>query len=154
MKWILVPKILLPAILLSITSVFISWGEKKEDINALKNTLINLEKKSWDAWQQHDAKFYSQFLSSDHKEVGAGGVAGKKDVVELVGSGLCKVSSYSTDQFSFAMIDENVAVLTYHASQETVCNNKVPSPVWVASIYVKRKGHWENVVYQQSVAQK
>lgn len=40
----------------------------------LKKALIELETKSWEAWKNCDGKFFPQFLSDDHVEVGFGGV--------------------------------------------------------------------------------
>src|SRR4051794_28666771 len=41
--------------------------------NTLEDTLIALEKKSWEAWKNRDGKFFDEFLSDDHLEVGFGG---------------------------------------------------------------------------------
>lgn len=47
---------------------------RTKDYNAtLKETLINLEKLSWEAWKKRDGKFFHEFLSDDHVEVGSSG---------------------------------------------------------------------------------
>jgi hypothetical protein len=121
------------------------------DISAIKENLIKLEKQSWEAWKNRDAKFFQDFLSDDHVEVGFFGVDNKSDVVATVGSPACVVRSYSVDQFKVALLDTNTALLTYHAAQETACHDKpVPSPVWVSSLYIKRGDRWLNVFYQQT----
>jgi hypothetical protein len=120
---------------------------------ALEDTLIALEKKSWGAWKNRDAKFFDAFLSDDHLEVGYGGLANKAAVVNMVGSSVCAVKSYTVDKFKCTQIDTNVAVLNYYATQDTVCYGKpVPSPVWVTSLFVKRGERWVNVLYQHSEA--
>lgn len=43
--------------------------------DALKDSLITLEKESWRAWQQCDGAFSQKFLSDDHVEVGFRGVS-------------------------------------------------------------------------------
>ncbi len=122
-----------------------------QDSTALKDKLINLEKQSWEAWKDHDAKFYQDFLSDDHVEIGPDGISTKADVVKLVGSGRCKVTSYSIDGFQCKMLDVNTALLTYHARQQTSCGTfLVPSQAMVSSIYVKHGDKWLNAVYQQS----
>ena len=55
--------------------------------NSLEAELITIERASWVAWQTHDGKFFQNFLSDDHVEVGAGGIATKAQVVGYV-SGL------------------------------------------------------------------
>ena len=119
----------------------------------LEDTLIALEKKSWEAWKNRDGKFFDEFLSDDHLEVGFGGLANKAAVVNMVGSPVCTVKSYTVDKFKCTRIDTNVAVLNYYAAQDTVCYSKpVPSPVWVTSLFVKRGERWVNVLYQHSEA--
>jgi hypothetical protein len=120
---------------------------------ALEDTLIALEKKSWEAWKDRDGKFFDEFLSDDHLEVGFGGIANKAAVVNMVGSPVCNVKSYTVDKFKCTQIDTDVAILNYYAAQDTVCYGKpVPSPVWVTSLFVKRGGRWVNVLYQHSEA--
>ncbi len=123
------------------------------DHMAVKEALIKLEKQSWEAWRKRDGKFFQEFLSEDHVEVGFGGIATKAQVVAFVTSPVCVIKSYSVDRFELTMFDANSALLTYHASQDTTCNGRaVPSPVWASSFYVKRGDRWLNVLYQQTQA--
>jgi hypothetical protein len=134
-----------------------SWGfgRAQADKDALRDTLINLEKQSWVAWQGHDGRFFQSFLSDDHIEVGFGGLTNKATVVGGVASPICVVKSYVVDKFELTVFDTNTALLNYHAAQDTTCNGTpVPSPVWVSSLYVKRNGHWLNVLYQQTQTNK
>ena len=125
--------------------------ETKADQAVLKEALVKLEKQSWEAWKNRDGKFYQDFLSNDHVELGSRGPFGKSTVVNFVGSPACQVKSYGVDHFELTTFDANTALLTYHAAQETTCSGKaVPSPVWVSSLYVKRDGRWLNALYQQT----
>ncbi|HMF58046.1 MAG TPA: nuclear transport factor 2 family protein [Pyrinomonadaceae bacterium] len=121
--------------------------------NALKETLVNLENQSWEAWKKRDGNFFQNFLSDDHVEVGFGGATNKAAVVAFVGSPVCVINSYKLDHFELTVFDANTALLTYHAEQDTKCGGQsVPSPVWVSSLYVKRGGRWLNALYQQTQA--
>jgi hypothetical protein len=121
----------------------------------LEEELVKLEKQSWAAWKNHDGKFFENFLSDDHVELGIGGPANKAQVVKSVASGMCEVKDYTLKNFALQMLAENVALLTYYESQETTCGgNAVPSPCWVSSLYMKRDGRWRNVAYQQTQAAK
>jgi len=125
----------------------------RSDNKSLKETLVNLEKQSWMAWKNRDGKFFQDFLSDDHVEVGFGGPANKALVVGFVGSPACVVKSYSVDRFELTVFDSHTALLTYHAVQDTTCGGKpVPSPAWVSSLYVKRGNSWLNALYQQTPA--
>jgi hypothetical protein len=127
----------------------------KTDKAAIKETLTRLEKQSWEAWKNHDGKFFNEFLSDDHVEMGFQGPNDKATVVKGVASGACSVKSYTVDKFEVAMLDTNTALLTYHAAQDTTCGGKaVPSPVWASSLFMKRGDRWYNVLYQQSPAPK
>ena len=121
------------------------------DNSALKETLVNMEKKSWIAWKDRDGKFFQEFLSDDHVELGFGGPTDKATVVKFVASPVCVVNSYTVDRFQLTVLDANTALLVYHAAQDTTCGgNKVPSPVWVSSLYIKRGDRWWNAAYQQT----
>ena len=118
---------------------------------ALKEALVAREKASWQAWKARDGKFFQDFLSDDHVEVGFNGVANKATVVAGVASPVCVVRSYTVDRFELTVFDPNTALLTYYADQDTTCGqNPVPHPVWVSSLYVKRGGRWWNAAYQQT----
>lgn len=119
----------------------------------LKETLVTLEKQSWEAWQKRDGKFFQHFLTDDHVEVGFGGLTNKATVVAGVGSPNCVVKNYSVEKFQLTSFDAKTALLNYYAQQDTTCNGvTVPSPVWVSSLYVKRGGKWVNALYQQTQA--
>ena len=125
------------------------------DNSALKQTLIDLEKQSWEAWKKRDGKFFQDFLSDDHVEVGFNGTATKPQIVAFVGSPICTVKSYSVDKFQLTIFDARTALLTYHAAQDTTCNGAaVPSPVWVSSLFIKRGNRWLNSFYQQTQTSK
>jgi hypothetical protein len=123
---------------------------ESSDKATIKEQLIKLEKQSWEAWKNRDGKFFQDFLSDDHVEVGFGGVSNKGEIVSFVGNPVCTVKSYQLDQFELKMLDKNTALLTYREAQDTVCHNPVPSPCWVSSLYMKRGDRWLNVLYQQT----
>ena len=122
-----------------------------DDNAALKEELVGLEKKSWEAWKARDGKFFQDFLSEDHVELGAYGVSHKAEIVKFVGSPACTVKSYDVSDFACTLLNKETALLTYRAAQDTFCTKQVPSPCWVSSLYVKRDGRWQNAVYQQTV---
>jgi hypothetical protein len=140
---------------LTVLSFTVHAENETNESTALKEQLVKMEKQSWVAWQNHDGKFFQNFLSDDHVEVGFGGVTSKADVVAGVVSPVCQVKSYSVDHFELKLLDKDTALLTYHEKQDTTCNgNIVPSPCWVSSLYMKRGDRWVNVVYQQTAIAK
>jgi len=124
---------------------------ENESESALKEKFIKLEKLSWEAWKNHDGKFFQDFLSDDHVEIGFSGVADKSAVVAMVSGSTCNVQSYSVDKFRVSIFGGNTALVTYYADQTTTCNGKpAPRPVWASSLYQKRGDRWLNVSYQQT----
>jgi uncharacterized protein DUF4440 len=88
-----------------------SFGQAKNGSSAaLKETLVSLEKQSWEAWKDRDGKFYQSFLSDDHQEIGAGGVTTKSQIVPFVGSNACVVKSYSVDSFAITVFNKSTAL--------------------------------------------
>lgn len=127
----------------------------EREFNGVKEALINLEKQSWEAWKKRDGKFFEEFLSDDHVEVGFSGTATKAQVVAVVGNPHYEVKDYSLDRFELTMFSADTALLIYHAAQDTTCNGvTVPSPVWVSSLYIKRGECWLNAFYQQTQTRK
>jgi hypothetical protein len=110
-----------------------------------------LETRSWQAWQGHDAAFFEQFLSDDHVEVHAPGIAGKAAVIAGVRSPACVVKTYALGPISSTRVSADAFLLTYRAEQDTSCGSqRVPSPVWATSLYARRDGRWVNVMYQHT----
>src|ERR1041385_2296595 len=106
---------------LSVLVIALAIAAKREPVDeaALKEHLVKLEKQSWEAWKNRDGKFFQNFLSDDHVEVGFGGVASKKEVVEIVGSPVCTVKSYKLDHFQLKLLDHDTALLIYCEAQDT-----------------------------------
>ena len=137
------------AVALALASSSVGADAKLNTDQALEQRLIALEKQSWVAWQAMDAKFWGRFLSDDHVELnGFVGATGKKQVIEGIVSGACKVNSYAVDHFTFRRFSATTALLVYRAEQNTSCGGfKVPSPVWATSLYQLRGGRWQNILY-------
>jgi hypothetical protein len=118
-----------------------------------RTSIRDLETRSWIAWKNHDAAFFERFLAFDHVEVHADGIAGKAAVIEVVRSPACVVQDYSIGPLSMVPVSADTVLVTYRAEQNTACGtDRVPSPVWATSLYVKRDGRWVNVLYQHTPA--
>ena len=72
--------------------------------------------------EKRDGKFFQEFLSDDHVEVGLRGTATKAQVVAFVDSPRCEVKSYSIDSFQLTMFDSQygVAYLSRRANTQRV----------------------------------
>jgi hypothetical protein len=113
--------------------------------------LIDLEKRSWAAWQKKkDLAFWERHLSADHVEMdGPDGPQDRTYVLKGVANRACAVDSYALDRFTFRRFDADTAMLVYHASQEFACGGKrIPNVGWVTSLYQRRNGRWQNVLFE------
>ena len=115
--------------------------------------LIALERQSWLAWQKKDLAFWERHLSADHVEIdGPDGPQDRTYVLKGVANRACAVASYALDRFTFRELDADTAMLVYHAAQEFACGDKrIPNVGWVTSLYQRRNGRWENVLFQHMV---
>ena len=61
------------------------------------------------------------------------------------------LEDYALSDFRLTVFGQTTALLTYRAAQDTVCGTqKVPSPVWATSLYIKREGRWVNALYSHT----
>ena len=116
---------------------------------SIKNEIIALEKQAWESWKNKDIDFFKTLLAEDAISVNSGGVFDKPQILEFYAS--CEVKSYSLDDFKFRMLDKNSALITFKAKQNANCDGeKNPSNVRVSSVYVKRNGKWQNMLYMET----
>jgi hypothetical protein len=116
----------------------------------VEQALIAQEKASWVAWQKQDLAFWRRHLSGDHVEIdGPNGPQDRDYVLSGVANRKCAVASYNVDNFTFRRLGADGAMLVYHAVQEFACGDRrIPNAGWVTSIYQRRNGRWENVLFE------
>lgn len=104
--------------------------------------LIALEKAGWEAWKTKDAAWLKANIAEDFMLVGHSKNYTKDQYITTLVTG-CQVERYSLDSFTVRLLDENVAQLTYAASQLAVCDGKPSDPKVRAIVtYVRRGGKW------------
>jgi hypothetical protein len=122
-------------------------------VHSLEAQLVEREKESWAAWQNKDVAFWQRHLSADHVEIdGPDGPQDRNYVLKGVADRTCAVASYKIDQFTFRPLGADAAMLVYRAEQEFACGDKhVANVGWVTSLYARRNGRWENVLFEHLV---
>ena len=72
---------------LIVSAISTGFADQTAPINeaALKEELVKMEKQSWEAWKNRDGKFFQEFLSEDHVEVGFGDRAHPRRLSSLPG---------------------------------------------------------------------
>ncbi len=116
--------------------------------------LIEIEKSLWAGWAAADPKPFEKHVAKDGVNmVPFGFTFGKEALVKDIGSGECKVASYSIGDVRVTRPADKVAILTYSAIQDAVCGDyRPPAKVHATSVYVKKDGEWKNAVYAETPA--
>ena len=113
-----------------------------------EDPLIQLERRSWEAWKVQDADFWAHYLSDDHIEMGYSGPASKAAVVGMIRAKICHVASYKLEKMAVRYFSRTSALVTYRSTQDASCGKtKVPAVAWASSLFEKRNGRWVNTYY-------
>lgn len=82
---------------------------------------------------------------------GARSAVGRDAIVKEITSHNCEMKSFAFQDATLRMLGANVALLTYTATQDTMCvKDRLPPKVLATSIRVKQKGNWMQVHYQET----
>jgi hypothetical protein len=149
----MLPRITFPAVvLLAVASVLAPKSLVAQD--DLVQTLSTIEKTLWEAWKSHDAGPFHLYLADNSVTISAGGIeAGKQTVIESIENSTCDVKGFSFSDWAVHQVSKNVAILTYRATQDAVCDGeKIAEKVVVGAVYVRQDGKWLSTSYQETPA--
>lgn len=123
------------------------------DDEATKKLIIGLETKTWELAQKRDVKDLAALVADDYQDVGEFGVWDKQKSVQSNAEPGFELSKFSLDHFRFTRLAPTVVLLTYEAKQTGSSDGKpLPSPLFISSVWVNRKGKWLSVLYQDTPA--
>lgn len=148
-------KIFMIMMIAAIASPFAAGQKKtsKDTNNSVEAQLISLEKQAAEAFREKNISFFQSYLSNDVVGIAPTGRVGKSEVINMISSMDCKVSSLSMDSFEAKMIGKDTAVLTYKTTQDITCGGKKEPPaVWCWTLFVKDEGKWRAVFHQETPA--
>lgn len=138
---------------LGATVLFAQSAMKSSRKAATEHKIQKLETSLWQAWKDHNARPFDEYLTGDSIDLGSTHNRGKTDIVKEITSHSCKVTSFSLSGFAYLWLDANSLIITYTGMQEGSCNgNKLPAKVNASSVWVKRGGKWMNPFHQESPA--
>ena len=92
----------------------------------LKEEIVAIEKASWKALADHDAKAYGDTMTDDAIEVTAQGevVMGRQKIMADIGSSPCNVKSFDLADTKLRQLSPDIAILTYNLTQDVTCDGK------------------------------
>lgn len=119
----------------------------------LKEELLALEKGSWKAYANHDAKAYSDTMTEDAIVAGSSGdvMKGSKAILADLSNNPCDVKSFDLADTKLRQLSPDVALLTYNLTQDVTCGGgKLPVKAFVTAVYVRQGGKWRWASYQET----
>jgi uncharacterized protein (TIGR02246 family) len=119
----------------------------------LKDEIVAVEKRAWQAFADHDVKAYSDVWTDDAVEALADGsvLTGKQAILADLKSTNCKVKSFDIGKPKVRQVSPDVAILTYDLTQDVTCGaTKLAPKANASSLYVRRGGKWLGVHYQET----
>jgi hypothetical protein len=116
-----------------------------------KDALMTTEKAGWEAWKNHDPKWFEDNYSTKAIGFGKTGRQDKAAMIKSMTDAKCEVKSYSLSDDNMRMIGPDVAVLTFKGAQDGTCDGKkVPANVWATSVYVREGDKWKALMYVEN----
>ena len=119
----------------------------------LKDDIVAIEKDSWKAYANHDAKAYGETMTDDAVVAGASGdiMTGKQEILADVSNNPCNVKSFDLADTKLRQLSADIAILTYNLTQDVTCGGKkLPAKIFATSIYVRQGGKWRWTSYQET----
>jgi uncharacterized protein (TIGR02246 family) len=119
----------------------------------LKEEIVAIEKDSWKAYANHDAKAYGETMTDDAVVAGASGdiMTGKQEILADVSNNPCNVKSFDLADTKLRQLSADIAILTYNLTQDVTCGGKkLPAKIFATSIYVRQGGKWRWTSYQET----
>ncbi|HEX7774807.1 MAG TPA: nuclear transport factor 2 family protein [Pyrinomonadaceae bacterium] len=135
-----------------LTLVFASFVHAQTRAQS-QRTIIETEKKLWEAWKNKDMKPFRATLTADAIMIGDGGVADKEASLSAMEGTPCDVKTYELSDIKVRFLNNSTAILTYKSTQDATCGSEaVPPASWSSSVYVLRGGRWYAASHQETTA--
>lgn len=102
----------------------------------------------WQARKSRTTKTVTEIIPDKAAVMSYTGATDGKRFISQIETGVCKVNSFKLDDFAFRLINSTSGVLTYHATQDTMCTGKrLPQDLKVEVGYLNHDGRWKIAFY-------
>jgi uncharacterized protein (TIGR02246 family) len=119
----------------------------------LKDELTAKERQGWTAWSKHDGQAFKGLVTKDAVQAVAGGgvTSGRDKIIADVNANTCKVAGFDFSDVKVNHVSQDVALISYMATQDATCGGKkLPPKVYATSVYLRQDGKWKSVHYQET----
>lgn len=120
-------------------------GPKAEEAkpDAATEALMAVEKKSWEAWKNKDAKAQEDLLSNDFAFVSGTGQMDRAATLKSWGTeNKCEVKSYWIGDAKSVSLTKDVSMMTFKGGGEGTCEGQPINTEWYVGVYVKDGETW------------
>jgi hypothetical protein len=125
---------------------------KPDGKNALHEELIAKEKEVWDAYKRKDTKTLGQLLAGEYYAIedADGQIMSKAEAIESAAE--LDLKNYEMRNVAVFQINDGSAIVRYKVKIEGAAHKHAFVPQWsmVSSVWVKREGKWQNLMYQET----
>jgi len=117
----------------------------------LKEDLVATEKKAWESWKAKDRKLFEEYLTNNVIGMGSKGRSDKAAIIKRISDPACEVKDFSLTEEQMTRLGDDVALLTYKATQDAKCGGKaLPSPVRAATVLVRGGEKWKAAYHNET----
>ena len=141
----------LPIILVAGLLIAAEAPQAKPDQDKLPETLLALEKESWEMIKRRDADGLRRYATDNFLWIFWDGTRVQKSNLEKFLNSY-ELASYSIMEAEVIRFDADAAVLVYRLTYSGGEKGKKPikQTVWATSTYVRRGNQWKEILYQET----
>ncbi|MEO6391506.1 MAG: nuclear transport factor 2 family protein [Pyrinomonadaceae bacterium] len=115
-----------------------------------KEALLARETKAFEAWKNHDRKYFEDFLADNFVGFGPGGRVTRSAAIAAIVDPACTVKTFSLSEVQMTPAGADAAVLTEKATQDYTCGSSKGDPVtWAATVYVRAGDQWKAIYHNE-----
>ena len=116
-----------------------------------KEALMALEKSSFEAWKNKDAKFWTTFLSDMFVGYGSEGKLNKASATKEYTGADCDIKSYALSDDKMTLLGNDAALITFKVAVVGTCGaQKLPVNSVAASVFVRDGANWKAAFYAEA----
>lgn len=118
----------------------------------MKDQVVELEKKAWEAWKNGDQKTYSEMTGNPAIRIYGGGiVSGKENFVSVEIRDECGERSYALEGIEVHKITDDVYAITYSVQLSQTCNDaRDDTAAYTAAVWAKQGEAWKTVLLAEA----
>ena len=109
----------------------------------LKNLILSIEKKGWEASKTKDSSFYQKYMAKNCPVITPFGTFTRDMVISEMSNTSQKVINYELINPQIIILRDDLVVISYKAMTESSQNNTIERKFsWITTIYENRGDKW------------